>query len=129
MNEKEFFGVFNAPSEKRYKNFVWKVVDNEEVWMLSNEKRGCRSFEDEENIYYKFWPAKEFAEYFKEDGDFSEAIEVHEFCDKLKEYFEKEDETEGKRVMLHIFPNEHDAYAVDAYTLYWDIMDALEEVE
>ncbi|NCB94633.1 MAG: DUF2750 domain-containing protein [Clostridia bacterium] len=121
---KEFQDIFNVPPKKRYKYFVEKAADNGEVWMLNHKRLGCQAFEDEKNIYLRFWPTKDFAECFKYGGEVTQAVEIQEFCDILKMYYE-ESEQEAKKIMFHIFPNEHDAYTIDSYTLYCDIMDAL----
>lgn len=49
MNEKEFEMILKLDFEKRYCYFIKKVVDYEEVWLLSNDK-GWVIFEDDNGI-------------------------------------------------------------------------------
>ena len=79
----ELYGVMNASPEKRYKNFISRVADNEEVWVLDNGE-GYATLVQIDYISLIVYPSKEAAEFFSE-GDEVMSIEVHDFVNNCEE--------------------------------------------
>lgn len=61
MNEIEFNSVQNLSAQKRYKYFIKKIVDSEEIWGLYKEGWAIAK-DNNSHQYLLFWPKKEFAE-------------------------------------------------------------------
>ena len=120
MNEKKKYGLINAPAEKRYKSFLNMVADNEFVWLLQAED-GYATIDIKNTIHLMIWPAQEFCEFIKEDGETPTAIEVHEFLEFCKSLIEP--------VQFMVFPTEKDSFVVSAEQLCFDIEEHLAEVE
>lgn len=118
----EYLGILSAPPEKRYKNFISTVVDREAVWLLASDD-GYATYDDAGAIYLLVWPREEFAIQFQQIGDIPTAVEIHDFCDRCKELFAL------SNVNFMVFPNEENAYVVDAKKIYLDILEELERVE
>ncbi|OCA85768.1 hypothetical protein A8F94_12915 [Bacillus sp. FJAT-27225] len=61
MHKKEIETVFSLPAQERYKYFIKKIADYEEVWGLNDG--GWAVSEDDNGIkLLPFWPKREFAE-------------------------------------------------------------------
>lgn len=114
-------GIINASAEKRFKNFISTVADNEEVWMLDGGEGYC-TYDDDGNINIIVYPTREFAEIFSE-GAKPVMMEVHEFCEKCKEFFDSE------KIGFVVFPNKINGVKISAYDLYYALGEELEKVE
>ena len=121
MDIKMLLGIINAPIRKRYKNFVNTVVDTEEVWLLDGGNGYC-TYDDGVKINIIVYPFKEFASYFSE-GATPVAMEIHEFCNECKKMFGESD------YFFAVSPNNENAIQVTPQQLYYDLMEALAEVE
>jgi hypothetical protein len=84
MNENKVQNIIGLSKEERYRYFVDKIVDFEEVWGLYND--GWAVLGNQENsIVMPFWPEKNFAErcIASEWAGFkSKAISLQDFLDK-----------------------------------------------
>lgn len=120
-NQKRILGIINAPSNKRYKNFINTVVDFEEVWLLDGGDGYC-TFDVGTEVNIIVYPTKEIASFFCE-GATPIAIEIHEFCEECKKLINEEN------IGFAVFPNNSNAVKVSAETLYEDLLAALEEIE
>lgn len=122
MNErKKMLEIIKAPLTKRYKNFINTVVDSEQVWLLDGGNGYC-SYDDGNEISIIVYPTEEFANYFSK-GATPVMMEVHEFCRECNK-LDKE-----KNILFAVFPNDENAMQVSPQALYYDLVEALEEVE
>ncbi|NPC94658.1 DUF2750 domain-containing protein [Bacillus sp. WMMC1349] len=84
MNEKELEMTLKLDPYKRYRYFIKKIADYEEVWSLSNEKGWVTSEDENGTLQLHFWPTKEHANYcaiekWKETS--AESISLEDFVD------------------------------------------------
>lgn len=113
-------GLQHASAEKRYKSFLNTVADQEVVWLLKSED-GYSTFDVDGIIYLLIWPAQEFCEIIREDGEIPIAIEIHEFLEKCRSL--------DQHVKFMVFPTKRDSFVVSAEQLCFDIEDHLAEIE
>ena len=119
MNERYFRGILEASPEKRYKSFLNKVVDLEQVW-IGVPKGVCEDSKNADN-YIVLWPLEEFSKENKLSIACVEPMEIHDFLDAYQEL--------GKTKQFMVFPTDRDAYMVTWERLYNDIVEHLEEIE
>lgn len=84
MDEKEYQALLKCSGEKRYKYFIKKVVDYEEVWGLYDDGWAMTASDDGE-MMIPLWPKKEFAEACALDewkNYRAEKIELEEFIEQ-----------------------------------------------
>ncbi len=121
MNKKHFDGLFNSSSEKRYKSFLNTSADSGEVWLLSAPD-GYATFENGNNgIFILVWPNREFCEYFKQEDETPEAVEIHDFLKRAEKL--------ENNIRFMVFPNDKDGYVVSREKIMFDIQNCLDEVE
>ena len=117
----ELYGVMNASPEKRYKNFISKVTDNEEVWVLDNGE-GYATLVQNDYISLIVYPSKEAAEFFSE-GDEVMSIEVHDFVNNCEETLE------DSSFRFAVYPNGKDAFIVSTQQMLEDLLEELDLIE
>lgn len=121
INQKKLLGIINAPSNKRYKNFINTAVDSETVWLLDGGDGYC-TYDTDNMINIIVYPTEEIADYFSE-GAVPVMMEIHDFCKECKKL------VNNKNVGFAVFPNDTNAIQVSPQVLYEDLIDALVEVE
>lgn len=114
-------GVLNASPEKRYKNFISTVVDQEQVWALSSEA-GYATWDEDEIIRLIVYPTLDAAKLFA-GSDKPTAIEVHDFLSRCKAYMKND------RFGFMVYPNGSDAFIVSTEQMVNDIEATLALVE
>ena len=119
MDERYFRGILEASPEKRYKSFLNKVVDLEQVWIGVPE--GAWEVSKNAENYIALWPLEEFAKDNKLNVDCVQPMEIHDFLDVYQEV--------GRTKQFMVFPTDRDAYMVTWERLYNDIKEHLEEIE
>lgn len=60
MNQKEYDNVINLKPFERYKYFIKKVADFEELWTIINFNGDYALSDVEDNVMISFWPKSEF---------------------------------------------------------------------
>lgn len=125
MNPKEFESVLKQPPNIRYKYFIKKVADSEEVWGLYDG--GWATADDGEgNMCIPFFPRKEFAQNcaVEEWSSYQpESIDLHEFIEDWLSGMKKD------KVKASIFPNNTDTAIVKIDILLRDLNTELEKYE
>ena len=121
INLKRILGIINAPSNKRYKNFINTVVDREYVWLLDGGEGYC-TYDIDNEINIIVYPEKAIADYFS-NGATPVMMEIHDFCRECENLIKE------KNIGFAVCPNEVDAIKVSPQVLYEDLLAALEEVE
>jgi Protein of unknown function (DUF2750) len=104
LKPEEVSKIFRRTAEKRYEYFIKIVADTEEVYGLADEE-GWALLGDEDDDsadIIPFFPAAEFAERFRVEGDFDEyqisVLDVNE----LLEWF---DDMEEEGTLVAVFPD------------------------
>ena len=105
----KFWGVLNASPEKRYKNFISTVADMQMVWLSKEAKLSV-------------WPEENYA-LQKTDAAKIVCMEVHDFCDLLKEMSNDPWST------ICVFPTDKDCIEKHPSELLSDTLDELERIE
>lgn len=120
--------IFKRPGEKRYDYFIKKVVENEEVYGLSDDEGWALLGDDTDADILPLFPSEEFAEAFRKAADFDEyqveALDVNE----LMAWF---DDMEKDGLLVAVFPNpEMNGAVVPPGTIKADLQKAFDkEVE
>jgi len=102
LAQKQIEEILAKKPENRYKYFIRTVVAEEEVWGLADEE-GWLLLEDEDDDtdVLAVFPNPEFAEVFREKGEFEEfqveVLDLYEFLEWLND-FEKE------KMKIAVFP-------------------------
>jgi hypothetical protein len=60
MNQKEFDSVISLKSFERYKYFIKKVADFEELWTIINVDGDYALSDVEDNVMITFWPKPKY---------------------------------------------------------------------
>lgn len=92
MNENKIKNIIVLPVEERYRYFVNKVVDFEEVWGLYNDGWAVLGNKDN-SVVMPFWPEKNFADRCIADewtGFKPKSINLQDFLDKWLPGMEKD---------------------------------------
>lgn len=123
MNEKELEMTLKLDPNKRYRYFIKKVADYEEVWSLSNDRGWVTSEDDNGKIQLHFWPTKEHAKY----------CAIEKWKDTNPESISLEDFVENwlpgmleDNVGISIFYNNTDSISIPIPQVFSDIEDELE---
>ncbi|CUX95446.1 MULTISPECIES: DUF2750 domain-containing protein [Bacillus amyloliquefaciens group] len=123
MNEKELEMTLKLDPNKRYRYFIKKVADYEEVWSLSNDRGWVTSEDDNGKIRLHFWPTKEHAKY----------CAIEKWKDTNPESISLEDFVENwlpgmleDNVGISIFYNNTDSISIPIPQVFSDIEDELE---
>lgn len=101
LNQQEYEALFAQPDMVRFKHFIARIADWEEVWGLSNQS-GWATVESEGRNCIPFWPHPKYAEAFiKGDwlGFSAEPIPLEAFIDNWLPGMQKD------RVFIAIFPS------------------------
>lgn len=114
-------GVLNASPEKRYKNFISTVVDQEQVWVLSSEA-GYATWDEDDIIRLIVYPTLDAAKLFA-GSDTPAAIEVHDFLSRCKTYMKND------HFGFMVYPNGSDAFIVSTEQMVDDLEATLALVE
>ncbi|ADM39934.1 DUF2750 domain-containing protein [Bacillus spizizenii ATCC 6633 = JCM 2499] len=123
MNEKELEMTLKLDPEKRYRYFIKKVVDYEEVWSLSNDKGWAISEDDNGTIQLHFWPTEEHAKQCsieKWKGTYPESISLEDFVENWLPGMLED------KVGISIFFNNIDSVSIPISQVLSDIKDELE---
>lgn len=102
LAQKQIEEILAKKPENHYKYFIRTVVAEEEVWGLADEE-GWLLLEDEDDDtdVLAVFPNPEFAEVFREKGEFEEfqveVLDLYEFLEWLND-FEKE------KMKIAVFP-------------------------
>jgi len=120
LSEKAILGMMAAPPEKRYKSFLNMAADTQQIWMLESEE-GSAIMEADGYLYLLIWPAKEFAEFFREEGEEAVCMDIHDFLEQTLAL--------GEAYRFMVFPAKGDTWIVTAQELCDDLQAALDEVE
>lgn len=122
MYDKKKLSILKSNGKERYKYFLKKVAEYEEVWGLYDD--GWATSEDDEgNILIPFWPTKEYAEYCanKEWERYQpKKINLSEFIEKWIPGMIKNHQS------ISIFSNGIDTISVDLIGLKNDLEHELE---
>lgn len=102
MTQKQIDEILAKKPESRYKYFIRTVVAEEEVWGLADEEGWLLLEDDEDDTdVLAVFPNAEFAEVFREKGEFDEfkveVLDLYEFLEWLND-FEKE------KMKIAVFP-------------------------
>ena len=102
LTRKQIDEILAKKPENRYKYFIKTVVAEEEVWGLADEEGWLLLEVDEDDTdVLAVFPHPEFAEIFREKGEFDEfqveALDLSEFLEWLDD-FEKE------KMKVAVFP-------------------------
>lgn len=102
LNQEDITKLFKKPGEKRYDYFIKKVVENEEVYGLSDEEGWALLGDDSDADILPLFPAPELAEAFRQATGFDEyqveALDVNELMDWL-------DDMVKDGLLVAVFPN------------------------
>lgn len=102
LTQKQIEEILAKKPENRYKYFIRTVAAEEEVWGLA-DKEGWLLLEDDDDDtdVLAVFPNPEFAEIFREKGDFGEfqveALDLYEFMEWL-------DDFEIEKMKVAVFP-------------------------
>ena len=108
VNMKWFWGVYNAPPEKRYKNFISSTADSGVVWISNKET-------------LQVWPERVFALRIVSEEEIT-SLDIHKFCDILS------DSSMKPCNVIQVFPTENNYYDVDDQTLLNDMLEELDRI-
>jgi hypothetical protein len=102
LTQKQIEEILAKKPENRYKYFIKTVAAEEEVWGLADEEGWLLlEVEGEKNDALAVFPNVEFAEVFREKGDFEEfqveALDLYEFMEWL-------DDFEIEKMKVAVFP-------------------------
>lgn len=102
LTQKQVDEILAKKPENRYKYFIRTVAAEEEVWGLVDEEGWLLLEDDEDDTdVLAVFPYPEFAEVFREKGEFDEfqvaALDLNEFLEWLDD-FEKE------KMKIAVFP-------------------------
>lgn len=102
LTQKQVDEILAKKPENRYKYFIRTVAAEEEVWGLADEEGWLLLEDDEDDTdVLAVFPYPEFAEVFREKGEFDEfqvaALDLNEFLEWLDD-FEKE------KMKIAVFP-------------------------
>ena len=102
LTQKQVDEILAKKPESRYKYFIRTVAAEEEVWGLADEEGWLLLEDDEDDTdVLAVFPYPEFAEVFREKGEFDEfqvaALDLNEFLEWLDD-FEKE------KMKIAVFP-------------------------
>ena len=120
LSEKAILGMMAASPEKRYKSFLNMAADTQQVWMLESEE-GSAIMEADGYLHLPVWPAKKFAELFREENEEAVCMDVHDFLDQCRSL--------GEAYRFMVFPTNAETWIVTAQELCEDLQAFLEEVE
>lgn len=104
ISKKEIDAILKLEPLDRFKYFIKRVVDFEEVWLLFNENDGyALNIEDDNSKYLPVWPFKEFSETWR-SGSFSKfnsvKVNIHIFKDEMLPKLSK------NKINILVFPTE-----------------------
>lgn len=113
--------IWEASPQNRYKNFIHRVADYEEVWMIGN-KQGELLSETDSQKSICVWPCEQSAERYRtevlQNFDCSSLnIDLDTFVDNLRDC----------ELTLNIFPNGKDEIIIKPKTLLDDLLEELEQ--
>lgn len=103
ISDKQIEAVMALDSEGRYRHFIKRVADIEEVWGLYDDGWAISEADDGKSIF-PFWPAKEYASKCainEWSGYHAKSIPLDEFMSDLLPQIQSDD------ILLGIFPNEN----------------------
>ena len=120
MKARALVGLWNAPSEKRYKSFLNTVTDKEYVWLI-NSSDGYKVFDMDGWYNIMVWPEKEFCEPFVREGEYIDYLEIHQFLEKCNLL--------DKKYRFMVFPTDVNAFIVSREQLCIDLISHLEQIE
>lgn len=123
MNEKELEMTLKLEPDKRYRYFIKKIVDYEEVWSLSNDKGWVKSEDDNGTIQLHFWPTEGHAKQCsieKWKSTYPESISLEDFVENWLPGMLED------KVGISIFFNNIDSVSIPISQVLSDIEDELE---
>lgn len=122
MNNNEYNALMKSNAKNRYKYFIKKVADFEEVWGLYN-KGWATTIDSNGQILIPFWPKKEFAEACALDdwkSYVATSIELDDFINKWLPGMKEDD------ILPSIFWNNNDSVVVKVDVIISDLENELE---
>ena len=124
MNDKRFYGLLSASTEKRYKSFITTIADKERVYLLKNSD-GYATIDMEDIVGLIVYPEKEYADYFKsqEEDESVETLSTKEFLNRCKDIIDQD------KIMFAVFPTEKNCYFAPVEKVYYDLLNELELIE
>jgi hypothetical protein len=102
LTQRQIEEILAKKPESRYKYFIRTVAAEEEVWGLADEEGWLLLEDDEDDTdVLAVFPNPEFAEVFREKGEFDEfKVEVLD----LYEFLEWLDDFEKEKMKIAVFP-------------------------
>lgn len=97
MKNNKIDNVINLTASERYKYFIRKISDFEEVWGLKDEE-GWALMGNDEQVLFPIWCEMEFADLCKWDKYQATAIPLNDFMEKLLPKLEEDN------ILLAVFP-------------------------
>ncbi|MCA9804747.1 MAG: DUF2750 domain-containing protein [Cyanobacteria bacterium HKST-UBA02] len=68
LSPKQIEAVTALSGPKRYEHFIKVVVDQEEVWGLDQDGWALAATNDDDQVVFPLWPAREYAELCAREG-------------------------------------------------------------
>lgn len=117
--------IWNAPPEKRYKNFIHTVADQEYIWLVGNESGELVAEENGKN-FLCLWPSEAFAQIYLEKTNLAfdaEAfpIEITAFAEHLRSLVSMQE-----NIQCMVFPTDKNATFISAQEILEDLNEELE---
>ena len=127
INDKEFKAVIALPAPKRYKYFISRVADWEQVWTLGHEDEFVLAADDDGNRLLPLWPHEKYADACATGpwgGSIPQTIQLTELLDELLPDLL----TEGHLVAVFLTPADKGIHR-SPDELHHDLKAALSEIE